>query len=975
MSLNIFIKRSIRISVVAAAFFVLFLIFCIAMPAHAKKTFQESTVSGIEIKVSGMVTDSRMWETIARDLIQFSPGDGYSPRLVEEAVTRLVDSGVFQSIHVPDPVQKEGQIFIVFQVIPRGRIKEISVKKAFPMFTREVLNVMTLFTGDAFSREKLADQAHRIELLFEKQGFFDPKVKVTARKDKADGNYSIDVVVEKGDFFKVSDVRFQGNHQVSSSRLKLRLKTWRSSVLFGSAQRFIQREMEADVKTLKAFYRQKGFADVSVKTDVLKDPNQDQKKVSLVFHIIEGPRYQIDFAGNDNLWDRTLKKEVTLYRDGNKNNFGLRKSVRSLKQLYGEKGFANVKIQSKTDDQVNGDKREKQVILDIKEGLQYRVSKITILGNHTIPEKEIRDAMLTIEPSFMGKGIYVPKVLKGDINAIRALYLREGFAAAQVDKTIEFINPEKKKVDSKGIQQVDSSGMQQADSKGIQQVDSKGMQQVDIRLNIDEGVQTLVESVQFTGLAVFSGAQALDMIALRSGEPFRPYMVENDEKNLQQAISELGYPRASVKAKKKFSRDNTGVSLVYGVDQGSFVRVGQVYYMGNFRTKKLVLDSEMTLVPGESLSLRKLLESRKNLLDMTALHSARITPVGLDSQGDEVDLIVEVEEGKPYFFDLGAGYDTERHFYVNSEVGDKNFFGRNLGLSLEGEVSQIGYKAELAMTNPRFFSTRIKSTTRFFGEEREEFNKDFGTRSQGISQKLYQSYFSDKLVANIGLMYENREKYLTESRILDPDEVEEYTPRHVLVASPGILFKTTDSYVKPTKGLFSTLDLDISKGIDSNLDDFFKYRLDLRYYYSLLDPLVIAVRGRYGFIQPYGSNERVPEDQLFFLGGTSSVRGFEENLLRMGVDEKAVGGRESILGSVEARYDLGLNFEVTAFYDVGAVRRAQTQGGSDDFRNSVGLGLRYMTPVGPIGLLYGWKLDPLPNESSGSIHFSMGYTF
>ena len=88
-----------------------------------------------------------------------------------------------------------------------------------------------------------------------------------------------------------------------------------------------------------------------------------------------------------------------------------------------------------------------------------------------------------------------------------------------------------------------------------------------------------------------------------------------------------------------------------------------------------------------------------------------------------------------------------------------------------------------------------------------------------------------------------------------------------------------------------------------------------------------------------------------------------------------MGGREAILGSLEARYDLGMNVEFTTFYDVGSVRKAEGRGGLDDLRSSVGVGLRYMTPIGPIGLLYGWKLDRKEGEAAGRLHFSMGYTF
>jgi outer membrane protein insertion porin family len=269
----------------------------------------------------------------------------------------------------------------------------------------------------------------------------------------------------------------------------------------------------------------------------------------------------------------------------------------------------------------------------------------------------------------------------------------------------------------------------------------------------------------------------------------------------------------------------------------------------------------------------------------------------------------------------------------------------------------------------------VASTTRIFTEDKEEFNKDFGTRTYGASQDFSKSFMDQKILASLGFVYEYREQYLSQDRALEDFEKEDYVPRNILVVSPGLIYRTTDSYVRPRKGVFSSVNMDISKGIENDLDDFIKYRLAARYYYTLFEPLTLAVRGRYGLIQPYGGNTHVPEDQLFYLGGTSTVRGFDENMLRIDADGQAAGGRQMMLGAIEARYDLGMNLELTLFYDIGTVIETQNMDVSTSFRDSVGIGLRYMTPIGPIGFLYGHKLDPYPTESPGSFHFSMGYTF
>jgi outer membrane protein insertion porin family len=933
-----------------AVAWVLFLFFCFAEPGFSNSS-NESTgrvIARIDIQIPGEKGDIRLWDSIARDLIQLKPGDAYSLGLMEQAIARLSDSNIFKSIHVPDPVETARGLNIRFELVPYGRIKDIRIYKAFPLFDREVLNVMTLYNGDAFLEASLGEQAKRVIALFKKQGFIDPRVTLSAQKDAADGNYVLSVHIDKGKFLRVNRVEIKGNAHFSSPRLKLRIKTWKSSVLFGSARRFIQKDLDEDVKNFISFYRKKGFADVSIRGETIRD--LEEKKVDVIFHVEEGPCYEIVFQGNEKFWDYTLKKEMTLSRDGNKNNFGLRKSVRLLKKKYAGKGYPDVGVDSGVKEMDPSQPLVKQVTLTIDEGDQYRVSKIELSGNRTILQKEIFKNMLTRESGFGNRGIYVAKILDEDINAIRSLYLREGFTRTRVDKHVRVLDSDP-----------DSAGTK---PKGVA-----------IQLVIDEGIQTKVDRVQFEGASVLSEDAVRELISLKPGQPFRGYMMENDENSLGQKISELGYPHNKVAVTEEFSSDRSRVNLTYTIWQGPYVRVGQLYYVGNFRTKPQVLDTEMNLSTGDPLSLAKLLESRRNMMDINALDSVRFRTIGLKNNAEEVDIIVEVEEKKPYFFEIGTGYDTQRHLYLSSAVGDHNFLGRNLDLQLEGEVSQIGYKGNISLLEPRFLKTRTWSSTRVFGEEQEEFNKDFGIKSTGISQNFYQQFLSSKLTINLGVMYESRKQYLTQQRPLTPDEAEDYEPRHIIVARPGVVYKTIDSYVRPKKGTLSSFNVDLSNGIDNDLDDFIKYRLDIRYYYTLFEPLVFALRGRYRIIQPYGSNNDVPEDQLFFLGGTSSVRGFGENLLRYDTAGKAVGGRESLLGSVEARYDLGLNFEFSAFYDIGSIRQTQGRGGSEAFRDSVGLGLRYMTPIGPIGFLYGWKLAPRPNESAGSFHFSMGYTF
>ncbi|MCJ7830012.1 MAG: outer membrane protein assembly factor BamA, partial [Desulfobacterales bacterium] len=714
--------------------------------------------------------------------------------------------------------------------------------------------------------------------------------------------------------------------------------------LEGAVQGKLAEELDEDIKNIRDFYLSQGFAEVSVAAKVDKDTAA--RRVDIHFIITEGPRYQVKFEGNDHFWDHTLKKDVIIYKEGNKNNFGLRKSARNIQKRYQNEGYQKATVKFTVEAKEQKGRPVREVHLQIDEGPRSVVSDLNIEGNDAIRDQQIQKEILTRTPGIFASGGYVPQTLEDDVGSIKALYLKDGYTQATVQEKVEIRDDAQDK--------------------------DKNRKSVAVTLAIDEGMQTKVKSVRFPGLSVLQPQDALDLITLKPGAVYRSDLIESDQNALAAKISEMGYPHIQVKGSATLSSDKSLAELVFTVDEGPYVTVGQIYFSGNFRTLDQTLQDELELKPGEPLSLTKLLESQRNILNVQALDSARFKALGLTEKAEQVDLLVEVTEMKPYFFEIGGGYDTERHFFLNSRIGDRNLFGRNLNLEAALEFSEIGYKGNIALTDPRLFTSLISSNSRLFAEESEQFNQDFGIRSYGASQDFYRKFFHNKLITNLGFRYEYREQYLTADRPITEDEADLYEPRSILVTSPSILFNSTDSFVRPRRGLSAAFYVDLSKGLDNDLDDFVKFRFDTRYYYPLLDPLTLAIRGRYGYIDPYGSNTTIPSDQLFFLGGTATVRGFDENVLRFDELGTAVGGREAILGSLEARYDLGMNFEFSTFYDVGSVRKAEGKGGLDDLRSSVGVGLRYMTPIGPIGLLYGWKLDRKEGEAAGRLHFSMG---
>jgi outer membrane protein insertion porin family len=819
-----------------------------------------------------------------------------------------------------------------------GLIKEIRVNGAFPLFEREILKVMNIFIGNSFSQEELLKQEKPIKLLFLKEGFIDPQIRLSADPDPQDGNYIVNVTIEKGAYYRLETVRLEGNDAFFDQTLNLRLKTWQKTFMFGQARRFIESEVREDVKNLIEYYRQHDYADVKISYTLEKDAQA--KSVVVIIAIQEGRRYKIEFEGNKAFWDLTLKKDLVLSEQGNQGEIGIKDSLRKIQERYFKAGY--LQAQAKFEDMPSKNEKTRAIRIRIDEGQRSIVDAVKISGNSAFDEKKIRKQLLTSSPGILHDGEYVPDRLDEDLTAITSLYLTKGYTEAHADKSLEW-----------------------KDNK-------KNQKQVSVNLTIEEGVQTIVSSVNISGLKSVDIMRAFQVIQLKAGQPFRQYMVQSDENSLSSLISEKGYPHVKVIGNVTFSEDKSRADVEYAVEEGVYTTMGSIRYIGNFQTQKHILDNEVEMKPQDPFSLTKMLKTQQNLRNMEIFDSAQFKTKGLKEKAEQVDLVVEVEEKKPYYTQFGIGYDTDRNFYLKTKTGNRNLFGLNKQTWIEGEVSEIGYKGDLGLAEPRLFGSRISSNLTLFSELREEFNQDFGISSHGASLGFNRK-LPEHLQLGLNFRFERRHQFLQDEEAI-PEHPEDYTIRSLIAATPSITYDSRDSFIRPKKGVLSSVSVDISKGIENSLDDFIKYRFDTRAYFTPLKKLTFALRTQIGFLDPYNADNKVPTDQLFYLGGTSNIRGYDENLLRFDADNKPLGGRNSVLGSLEARLDLGMNFELTLFYDIGRVDKIDYDI-ETTFRSTTGFGLRYITPIGPVGFLYGIKLDPLEGESKGRFHFSMGYTF
>ena len=646
-----------------------------------------------------------------------------------------------------------------------------------------------------------------------------------------------------------------------------------------------------------ALYRKNGFYNITVKDKTELDKGRGEARVYVT--IEEGPQYSVTFEGNRFFSTAALSRKLVLKDIGNEGNKGLRRSVQAIRRHYLEAGFTDVKVHWRDDaaDQPAGDDespRTRQVVISIDEGKRNIVEQVQIMGTITISTNDIKDQILTRPRRLiLRRGAFVAKVMEDDLAAIRTLFMQWGYLTPKIEYELQ------------PIEEIGDG------------TEKPVTVHVKVIIHIDEGAQTRIGRVAIEGDAPLTAEQLAAVVQLKTGDIYKPFLVQEEANRLSAEIAPKGYPHVRVHGDTKLSDDQTRADLSFTVESGPMVTLGEIFLTGNFRTRTQLIEHELALSPGEPFNLKKVLEGQRDVRDLGLFNSVQVNSIGLKEKAETVPMLLTLSERKPFYFEIGGGYRNDKGVYVRSKAGDKNLLGTGKDIWIGTEVSQAGYRWDAGFGEPRLWDTRISMDTSIYIERSEPFNQDFGTDTMGgstIFSRKWGRFFS----VNLGVKFERRQQFMRDANAV-VDDPAELDPRTALVNSPSVSYDNRDSFIRPTRGVLTHFGIDFSKGLDNELDDFVKYNADLRWFYPLSKQLVLATRAGAGYLHTYGDTTKLPSDQFYYLGGTTTVRGFEENLLRYDLSGNAVGGRLIFLGSVEGRYTRCIkNGRVAAFVDARA---------------------------------------------------------
>ena len=727
----------------------------------------------------------------------------------------------------------------------------------------------------------------------------------------------------------IRSIEIQGNKRVDSSNILFYIK---SKVGEPISRNRIRKDIEN-------IYELGQFSDIRVETKPAKTDG-----VRLIFILEEIPSVgEVEFSGNT-IGVEDLLGEIAVKRGIAFEDYLIKDTRQKLIRFYHEKGYflVEVKVSTKTTPEGLVD-----VNIDIREGEKVRIQKIRFVGNKAVDTDDLEDVMETEEESWISfldeSGIYKKDVLKIDVLRLEAYYQDQGFLRVRVEDPIIKINKKEK--------------------------------EIYLTLKIEEGERYKIRSIKVSGDSTFTQKKLRDMVGLKEGDFYNVSQLRKDALDITELFSERGYAYADVTPQTQIDDKKKTVDVNIVIDKGRKVYVGEINLIGNIKTRDNVIRREFRLKEGDLFDSKKLKRSKARIRNLGFFED-----VGLDTHRGKtpelIDIDTVVTEQPTGSISFGAGFSSVENVIFTASVSQDNLFGYGQNLSLSTEISSIRTDFDIRFTEPRIFDSEISVGVDAFNRETDYFS--FDSKSVGGGLRLGKSLSETDWV---GLAY--RFSRVEISDVAPADETV-FLMNGIQTASrigPTFIRDTRDNFINPTKGWRHVIRFEIAGSILGG-EDFYKTRYEMSYYHPLIGKLVGLVHGVVNYADGY-NGASLPAFERHFMGGPTTLRGY--TIREVGpLDRKGdpLGGEQSLLFNLELQYPLTKAFRVFVFYDRGnvygdGVDISSTARNIDitKMREGVGAGIRFLSPLGPIGLAYGVKLDPRPGDSSGEFHFSAGRAF
>lgn len=727
-----------------------------------------------------------------------------------------------------------------------------------------------------------------------------------------------------------------------------------------------QFEAEDSTRVINALYETGFFKDIAV-------GRQDDR---LLIQVVERPTISaLEVEGNKKVETEQLQKalrSIGLAQGLVLDQRVLDELTAELQQVYYSMGQYGVEIQTRVEEL---DDNRVYVHIDIFEGKPAAIRQIRILGNNDFSERQLLKQFELGPKSWWAfwssKDQYSSQKLAADLEALRSFYLDRGYLTFSIDSAQVTMTPDK--------------------------------QDIDIVINVSEGDRYTISDITFSGNLLLSEETLQELNQVNSGEYFNRAAVVNTTDAIGRRMGDFGYAFARVDPRIRVDEDEKTVAIDFNLQPGNRVSVRRINFTGNFNTDEEVYRRELRQMEASWYAEDKLERSEQRLRRLPSVQDIEqnITPV--PGVPDQVDVEYDVTEQLSGSLSAGIGFSQSEGVLFNLALNQPNFFGSGKSVGINFERSSFREFYQFNYNNPYF---TINGVSQGFGL----FYQKQDGRELSLSRYLVDSFggninfgvpLSENTFARVAFGYENKE---IKSTILSPSWVTgipdnddrpgpgfENDRFNIFTIEPSWSYDTRNRIVFPTAGTLHRLSAELAvPGSDLT---YIKTDYRGRHYRPLTDSFTLSIHGNIANIEGYGDTRRdyknqsqyyddVPPFLNYFTGGIRSVRGYEDfSLGPRDSNNDPMGGTFRVTGGVEVLTPLPFieeqrhNLQLSFFWDIGNVYRDYDDFDADELRQSVGVALNWISPVGPLTFSYGQPLNDKEGDRTQAFQFSIGASF
>ena len=924
---------------------------CLLLPAVAGAARQDDLYGG-RIASLAFEGDTAPVSDAWGRLTDLRPGQTLTPGAVRSAIRNLFASRQFLDLAVEGSEGPDGvHVVIRFAAVPRIRTFEV-VGKKIPdkSVMREAIG---LWPGDLWQPGSAGPMETAIQAHLRARGRFEAKVSLDVVAGQGGDSVDVRVAIEPGPAALSAPPVCVGSFgALPESRLRKEARQ-KPGKEYGEAR------ARVDAERFETLLREKSYGRAEVRF-LGADFDAGTLRVTPRYKVFAGPLTVLKVTGAPDSDVRKHSESPWARREPPDEETVLKFRDR-LVETYQERGYAKAAVEVS----IETSPAEEIVSFVIRKGDRYAVGRVSVDGTKAVRARTVRGAVETAPPSLFSRGRLVESDLARDASRILGVYQGRGFRDAHV--AAPKVTPGQRPFT------------------------------LDVDFHVAEGARYRVLSRSFAGNTRLTDAELAKGLSMLPGRPFTEEGLNADVATLGGRYQERGFPDARVEAAVKVVPEQApsaaGAEVGFSIFEGDQVFFGKTVVRGYRKTRLSVIERELGDLEGKPFSLTRTLEMQRSLATLGVFSRAEVLTLPPDPDTGERTVLVTVTEGKPWSLVYGGGLDyssaTEPKLSPRLSLGASynNLFGRAIAAGGSLLLSRRQNRFRLFAREPSFLNVGLPVTLSIFAGR--DFQPGFDVKRGGLYIDT-----SRKLSAKVKTLFRYQYEIVQPSQDpgLGPDQIPNQK-NYISSVGPAVSWDTRDDPISPRKGLLVTAELKYAFPFISATAHFIRGSLLAAAYRDLLPNSVLAVAVRYGAIQPWGPcdiigenpdckpNLMVPIPERLFAGGRTTHRAFGEN--QLGVydqtvnrdDQVGYGGNGLLLFNVEWRQRLVGSLGAALFFDDGNVWEDWRKVTLTQLRPGVGVGIFFMTPVGPVRLDYGVKLDKEPFETLGVLNFSVGYAF